>query len=523
MNRFNKILNNTFNLFRSFFTENYGERRFDAAKKNRLNQNWSGTNNHINVDIKSDILTLRARSRELFQNDPYVKKYCGMLEKYVVGPSGFTMRSKVGSVINNKFMPDKKTNYFLEEEFWEWSKKKNCTTSENLSLRTLLYVTEKANAIDGEIFIKKNLDPHNPWGVSLQLIEANLCDINLNAKTTNGNLIIMGIEYDERDKAVAYYFRNLRKDTPVETMYYVKEYRRIPADYIIHYYDVEFAGQKRGYPHTVQNANRLKDMSEYEKNALVNAKSAAMKVAVLVPKEGAEYEETTDINNTKNKESEESIQIKNVQPGETYVVPDGYTYAQHDPTYPQSEYGSFLENNLYGVASGFDVDYATLSSNLSKSNYVSTRHGAIDSRLTFEKRQNNLIENVLQTIYEWWLECLLLKNKMKGFTVSDVERLKKAWFFGFKPGWVDPLKDVKATIMELKYKLVSYEDVLAKKGIDITEHLDQLEEEKKMFESRGLVPEIEKFGVDNSDREAITEAVEEYMEDYFISKSNGHN
>ena len=57
--------------------------------------------------------------------------------------------------------------------------------------------------------------------------------------------------------------------------------------------------------------------------------------------------------------------------GETYVVPPGMKSAAWDPKYPQGEHPSFTKHQEQRAASGLDIDYPTVSSNLEGVTYTS--------------------------------------------------------------------------------------------------------------------------------------------------------
>ena len=51
------------------------KRTFDAARQTRLVASWAAVTRSINTDLKDGIDAVRARVRDLAQNEPMVKKY----------------------------------------------------------------------------------------------------------------------------------------------------------------------------------------------------------------------------------------------------------------------------------------------------------------------------------------------------------------------------------------------------------------------------------------------------------------
>ena len=137
------------------------------------------------------------------------------------------------------------------------------------------------------------------------------------------------------------------------------------------------------------------------------------------------------------------------------------------------------------MSSGFDVDYPTLSSNLSNVNYTSTRHGLLDARLGYRIMQRDLIETVLEPIHSKWLESAILSGYLK-LPMAKMEKFDAPVFYAYRGDWVDPLKDTNAKVAAHDNLIESLENILGERGIDLEEHLDQLAAEKAELEKRGL-------------------------------------
>src|SRR5690606_15562047 len=118
--------------------------------------------------------------------------------------------------------------------------------------------------------------------------------------------------------------------------------------------------------------------------------SAARKVAVIEPKDAEEPELNKD--SVGGTEDSDGNIVKNIQPGETFVVPYGYTFKDYDPAFPQGEAGPFTKLILQGISAGLDVDYPTLASDPSGVNFSSAQFAAIDSRIGYADIQEDLID-----------------------------------------------------------------------------------------------------------------------------------
>lgn len=475
-----------------------GKRAFEAAQTNRMTSAFAGTYNSYNLDLKQGLSIIRAKSHDLAENQPLARKFLSMLSQNVIGPEGFTHRNKAYDLVQDatskKWIKqyDTAANNLIQDAFWEWSKKKYCTVTGTQSFRQFLETLLRTRTVDGETFVKivyvdKKI---NPFGFTLQPIEAAYCDENLNVNLGNGRYIVMGIEYNELRRPLNYYFKKIKLDMEGQPNISVREYVRIPADQIIHSYKVEFVGQLRGFPQFVAVANRLHVLKSYQDNHLNNARSAAMKTLILEPVNAEGDSEITTTNLAGGSEINENGEVviaQNLAPGETYVVPQGYKRGMHDPTYPQGEYGNYTASVIMEIASAWNVDYPTLSSNLSNVNYTSTRHGLLDARGGYKVIQSDLREDLLEPISELWLESTILNGYFSiPLPISKFKKFNAPKYYANQGDWVDPLKDKRAWIEGIDNGLDTLEDYCGVKGKDLDEHLDQLELEKKAKADRGL-------------------------------------
>jgi lambda family phage portal protein len=475
------------------------KRAYEMAHSSRLSAGFFGSRNNYNWDIRMGLASIRAKARELAQNDPLIKKALRTFEKNIVGPEGFVLRNKAFSYVKDKDGKwgkeyDDLANKIIQDAYWLWTRKQYCTIRQDLTLRQLLKLIIRAKFIDGEVFLKKVYTSKNinPFGYALQPIDATLLDETLNKKLPNGNIICMGVELDANQRKVAYWFTSYKIEDEMSPMPIRKEYQRISADQIYHLFNREYIGQLRGVTQLVAIGNRLYNLKAYQDNALNNAKSAACKVLMLQRRTDTVTETIDpDIAGEEGIEAGEEVIYQNVSPGETYIVPEGYEAVPYDPAYPQNEYEQYTARVTKEIASGMgDIDYPTLSSDLSDVNYTSIRHGLLDSRLGYSDQQTDLREDLLEPSFKDFLESAILngyfKNDSVALPIVKFDKFNAPVFYGHKGDWVDPLKDKSAWKLGISVGMDSLEEYLATKGVDLEEHLDQLQKEKQMMDARGL-------------------------------------
>ena len=245
-------------------------RSFKGASRTRFTSWLMSTFSPINRDLKSDLQTLIVRSRDLAKNNEIFRSHLNNMQKSIIGNQGFRLQSLVKNA-DGTLADD--LNKEIELAWWDYGKTTNGYVSkcgqfgdidfDALILRTLV--------IDGEVFIRVDTNAKNPYGISFELLDSLQIDTTKNQNRTPGqNAIVMGVEIDEYNKPVKYYFREATIDN-----YQVGKLIEIPADKIIHIYKHEFVGQTRGFGDIVASVDSLKQLDDYAVAELFAAKVAA--------------------------------------------------------------------------------------------------------------------------------------------------------------------------------------------------------------------------------------------------------
>lgn len=132
--------------------------------------------------------------------------------------------------------------------------------------------------------------------------------------------------------------------------------------------------------------------------------------------------------------------ISEAEPGHFEQLPDGVAFTPFDPQYPSNEFQPFMKTVLRGIASGLNVSYNGLASDLEGVNFSSIRSGVIDERDQWRSNQRWLIDSVMQRVFSKWLDTELLFGGLGGYDVRDFDRLNAVTWQPRGWAWVDPQK-----------------------------------------------------------------------------------
>lgn len=449
-------------------------RGFEAAKIDRLTARWMATNTAIDDELRGQLDALRARSRDLFKNNEYAAKFGRMVRNNVVGPEGFILQARVTDPSGSA---DAAANKAIEAAFWRWMRASNCDIAGRSSFQDQCRTSVFGLARDGEMLLREFRGPgYGEFGYMLQILDVQRIDTTQNRpRTASQNAIVMGVEQDANQRPVAYYFRNARQG--------VNEVERVPASEIRHHFIMQEPEQSRGVPWLHAAMRRLNDLNGYREAAVIAARIGASKMGMYVSPTGEPpAADDTDA---------EGNFIEDLEPGTFGVAPAGYDFKTFDPTYPHEQFDAFNKATLRGIASACGVAYSGLANDLTDVNFSSIRSGVLEERDEWMVIQNWLIGTVLTPIFETWLEMALMGGKIT-FPNGTPLPASKLWKFRehvWQPrrwSWVDPLKDIKASIEAINNGLDSPQRIAAQQGRDIEDVLDDIAAYQAMVAAKGI-------------------------------------
>lgn len=441
-------------------------KRYAAAKRDRFTSNWTTDNQSANQEIRYYLKNLRARSRQLAKDDDYVIGYLKKLKANVIGHRGIRLQADSKSDTLNKI---------VEDAFSDWGLKENCTVTGQDSFVDAQLLAVRTLAVDGEFLIRIVADASSEYGFKLQFIDVDWLDEEFNEeRLTNGNRVVMSVELDTNDKPVAYWLTRPRwqgfgvGDTPIIPKY--TDRLRVPAHQIIHRFIRERVGQVRGVPFVHGAATRLNKLGNYEEAELIGASiSASQMMLISAPADDAGSNSgSTDL-------------TFDVAPGQVREIPAGYTVHDFTPNRPGNTYATYIKQVLRAIAVSLGISYNSLSSDLESVNYSSLRAGTIEERDHWKMLQAFVSGHFCQDVYKKFVMFnpgIAPMTKLKAI-------MKPRWRArGFD--WVDPSKDVNASIAAIGAGLKTRTEDLAERGEDFEETMQQLAYEQKYAEKLGL-------------------------------------
>jgi lambda family phage portal protein len=458
------------------------KRSYAAASKGRLFADFVASERSADAELRGALKDLRARSRDLSVNNEYARRYFELLKVNVIGEKGVFFQSKALDSVGNL---DQSGNQAVEDAFRQWGRYGSPTVCGKLSWLDIQKLAMEMLAKDGEAFIIKHRSSDFKDSFSLEFIEADQVDEDLNTPMHNGTEIRMGIELNGFKRPVAYHvLTNHPGDYDFATTS-KRKHIRITADKVIHLFKQVRPGQTRGEPWLTPAIPAIKQLGAFREAAVINARVGASKMGFFKMQGGDGF--IAD-------DYEGESPIISAEPGSFHTLAPGMDFTSFDPAFPSSDFDSFHKSILRGVASGLGVSYTSLSNDLEATSYSSIRQGALEERDFYKNITQSVIEHFIRPVFESWLASAMELNTF-GIPLRQLDRFgSAAEFRGRGFSWVDPLKEMNAAIAGLKAGILSLAHVASQYGMDTEELLSQIARDKMLAAQFGIEYAIEPYG-----------------------------
>jgi len=451
---------------------------FKGAEGGRLLGDWRVSMADIDKEIRSSIHRLRARTRDLERNNPYVGQMLNLYAVNVIGATGPALQQQV-RFKNGKL--DDKTNDAIEDAFRRWAMAP-VTIDRRANLTEVAQKAIRAVVRDGEVFVRiwRGFEG-NRYRLALELIEPDYVPETINLeRSARQPLVKSGVQMDDFGAPTAYYVRTARASRREG-----HGAEAIPADQILHLYRPDRANQVRGYPWIASIVIPCWVLDRYDEAELYAARAGASKMGIVTNPEG-EGAPLTDRDDLAETEDESGLDFEmEASPGTIDILPAGYGFESWNPDHPSGTYGPFTKTVLRKIATGGHVSYNVLASDLEGVSYSSMRSGLLSERDHWRVVQALFGAKFYDPIHEAFLQTALLSRALSLPSMSATDYLDHLWNFRGWP-WVDPEKETRATILGVANGLTSRTATLRAQGIDFDSTLEDLARETEAAKEKGV-------------------------------------
>jgi lambda family phage portal protein len=321
---------------------------------------------------------------------------------------------------------------------------------------------------DGDVFIVRRFDASMP-GVVPTRIEV------LDASMLNPGVGEGGIEYDEAGRPLRYHFYARRPGPNWATFGKPVTFE---AKDVIHLFRQDWPGQTRGISVFEPVIKRFEDMDDYLEAELVRKKIEACFAAFITPSEEA-IGDDIGMGSESGDETLNDFEIELFEPGMIQRLRPGDDVKFGEPK-PSAAINEFARVTLLGATTGAGVPYEHGTGDLSNVNYSSYRAGNLEfQRFCGRLQWLLIIPQALEKIWDWFLQ--------DGYELGMFA--KRTYPIAWTPPAfesIDRLKDVKADVLEAGALLTSRRKLIAARGWDHDELMNEIAEDMAVSEGLGL-------------------------------------
>lgn len=429
--------------FRSDLVQNYAQSGASTSKKA-----FRGSYDYINTvdeDTGDTKEVLTARSLQLFMSNPISRAAIEKVRSNVVG-RGLKMKPRIDNKILNLPKAELERVQKDLETLWNfWAETTECDIARVHNFYQLQSLAMLTWLVEGECFavLPYARRTGEIFETKVKFLNGNYCE-----SQETSEFIKNGVEFNKDGEPVAYYFKNDKF-----------EYKRVPTfskvgrRNLIHLFEKERIGQRRGIPFLSPVIETLSQLNRYGNAELTNAVlSSLFTVFITSDKDTMTTNKIGGVNITQNRRNPDEKEIS-LGSGNLFRLQPGEKLEFANPNRPNTNYENFcnIVCKQIGACLGIPVEVLLSSFNAS---YSASKASLLEAWKTYTMRRTWLINGFCQPIYESFVDEVVARGliELKGY--NDNELFRKAYlqadWYGQVQGQIDPGKEVKASIAKIE-------------------------------------------------------------------------
>jgi len=440
----------------------------------------------------TSLTRMRRRSNELFRNYGIAAGIADTYADSVIGGLGLTPQSRIRA--EDLGIDEGKAEVLRNqaESAWGLFASKACVTGQ-MTFAEVQHLALRRIIIDGEIFALPvwMRDDHRVIKRAVQLIDAERVWGEKDGFTN-------GIRVDGYGRVTHYAIEpgngtSTSRRRPEPVPYAAVDWAGRPR--VIHVYFRLHPSQYRGIPLFAPVINLFHDIADYLEAELVAARVAAC-LAVFITKSDP-YAYGLETSESDAHTGEEHMTLRT---GEVVRLRPGESINVVDPKRPGDAFDPFVTHVLRMIGASLGLPYELVAKDFSKTNYSSARTALIEARRRFSTWRSFFASKFCQPFYELVLEEAYLRGMFDAPDFYENKHLycRTSWI-GPGWGWVDPVKEVQASVKAIEANLSTIADEAAVQGRDWEDVIAQrARERRRVRELMGSGLEDEEGGGDGA-------------------------
>lgn len=441
-----------------------------GSNSRRSMRGWQTDNQSADEELLPELDIIRARCRDLYNNTPIATGAIKRAKTNTVG-SGLTLQALLNRQILG--LSDEQADAWerdVENRFNMWASSKNCDLTRIQNFYELQGLAFLTTFIGGDSFTllprQKMREMDND--LRLAVYEGDyVCNPN---NSMDDDKIAGGIELDQYGAPETYHFTNRHPNSFIGkqvTWIPIKAFgEKGSRPQVIHLWDRDRPGRRRGVPFLHAVVDSLKQLSRYTEAELMAAVVQSF-FTVFVKQSTKQNEPLQDAIAQQQKITDPSDSSR-PQDFATYEMGHGNILGlgeneeieMADPNRPSAKFDPFFVAVVRQIGAALEIPFEQLILHFTKS-YSAARAALLEAWKFYRQVRTWMARNYCHPIYTEWLFEEIINNRIKapGFFESNLKRyawLGAAWV-GSGMGQIDPVKESKAAGQKLDDLLTDYD------------------------------------------------------------------
>lgn len=444
-------------------------------------KNWNPSSSGPNAIASNQLPLMRRRSRAAVHNDPWAKAAIARMVNNTIG-TGIQPYPQ---------HPDKKIRAMLKELWNDWVPEADA--DQNLDFYGLQNVAARSMFIAGDGLSRlRRRRPQDGLSVPLQvqLLAADHLPAEKNESLADGHEIINGVEFDAVGRKFGYHMwaRHPGEHAQLARM---QELRFIPADQIVHVFQVLEPGQVRGVPELATVLLRLKSLDNYDDAVLFRQEVSNLFAGFIErpePKAGG-LDVLTGQPVNPGAAVDGFAPIVSLEPGTMQELLPGEKVTFSEPPGAGDTYESFMRQQLMAACASVGVPYEIVTGDLRGISDRVLRVVVNEFHRHIEQIQwITFIQQFCRPIWAAWIDAIALAGvlPMPDYYSHRRHYLRVRWV---PQGWpyFHPIQDVAAKEKMVRAGFKSRTSVKLEQGDDPDAVDAEIEAENAHADEKGFV------------------------------------
>lgn len=487
---------------------------YRGAEQNRLNRNWQPRDYSGDAAIYGDRPVLNQRLRDLFRNDPLMRKLRREMCKGVIGAEGIQTFAEVLLPDGDPGERDTDDAFnFLSDELWETYCEQEFDAEGRSTFQQAQWLNFEEAISAGGAFLLETFDdaPGRMVPLCYQCLEYEQLDTGMDRPGTEQvNRIVQGIEFDARNRPVAYWFYDVH---PYDTWQTNTKSTRVPAARVIHTFFPERPSQHLGAPLFAANVQSSKDLDWYLGNELTAAAIGALFAVMIKRGTGAgsgtgfagDGSDTDDVDQYGNSEAKLGRGIIcDLGPNDEVV--------QVQSNRPNSQAASFIELILRQAGQAAGLSLGRVTGDYKGTSYSASRAMHLDDEGFFKVLRSWCARTAVLPVRRRFTEVAAAYGHFSPVGIGarqfknrrrEMLRLK---YQGAGREQLDPEKETSSAVARIRSGLSSHEIECGLRGLNWRRIAMQRAREKAFFDRWDVEPDLSANGAKPGEEAATEEA-----------------